>query len=149
MIRSGIELDTIIAEKILGYTPLPLKVEDDPKSLWPDQYLRDSLIAAGLTHYPPPDQPQKVCGVPPVSTDIAAAWIVVEELGLFDTYGQSIGGYFLHREVSNRKWAVSHRWGAVVARGETVPHVICLAAIEHTTAKSVSPKPRRGEEGMR
>lgn len=129
--EAGNQLDALVAEKVMGYVPLPLKVEDDPTSLWTDQGLRDGLIASGFTHYPPPGSPQKVCGIPPFSTDIKAAWRVVEKLaseGIRLWVGPSVA-------CTNYGCEIVHDAGrdeddADYTFCPTAPEAICFAALK-------------------
>lgn len=58
------------------------------------------------------------------STDISAAWDIVEKLGRNGTQWR-----FSNKAFSNTYWWVYTE--DAVAQGDTLPHAICLAAIQH------------------
>lgn len=109
----GRELDALVAEKVMGLLvsrdsawERAYEQEDDLVETTQDRRLRRTLQ--------------------PYSTDIAAAWEVVEKLELLDR------GWQLCQ--SQRGWGIGHssvgdEWDWVV-RAKTAPHVICLAALK-------------------
>lgn len=94
--KPGRELDALVAEKVMGWTEV-CGYEGEYKGYW------------------------KI--LPKYSTDIAAAWAVVE-LPLFD-------GWAIGRNASG-KWEVFNPWenNFVVSVADTAPHAICLAALK-------------------
>lgn len=108
----GRELDILVAEKVMG---LPY---------WIDKRLplTTELIARESARLMVPD----------FSTDIAAAWLVVEKLQTLEQWGT----FRIQREY-NRKWNVGWKWSDMGASGcecesieESAPHAICLAALK-------------------
>ena len=119
----GRELDALIAEKVMGWK-ITAKGRDHT-------WFRESVAESDLIGINPNLKPLAADGtnsyVPLYSKLIKAAWDAVDKLGLFNTDGSRCVGNILHKD--GGFWVVQHRWGAVIARGETVPHVICLAAL--------------------
>jgi hypothetical protein len=105
--QAGRELDALIAEKVMGYVP--------PRP--------------GTVGYDMKDLPRN--RVPHYSTDIAAAWQVVEKLNLLSKMKDGC----LYFDPSLNKWVISE-WsgGREFAEGsveaDTAPHAICLAALK-------------------
>lgn len=95
------ELDALVAEKVMGLEPWPGKA--------------GCFKAPIVLHYQTP----KPCLPPEYSTDIAAAWQVVEKMQ--ETCEVSI-------EQKGTGWKVY--FDAEWRGAETVPHAICLAALE-------------------
>jgi hypothetical protein len=108
-VKEGRELDALVAEKVMGETVFPDYGEFNAR------------------------------GVKPYSTDIAAAWQVVEKLGLFSRGFkwreiETLGALLQHNPRTDR-WAVIVRYydgDADVAADncDTAPHAICLAALK-------------------
>lgn len=107
----GRELDALVAEKVMG-----LKVIDGlwvrPGTAWhPAHGQFDMNTQTHLLRY---------------STDIAAAWEVLEQSGLLDLY-------FLYKR--GDQWAIGETNGVndattPLAEAPTAPHAICLAALK-------------------
>lgn len=110
-LKPGLELDTLIAERVMG--------------------LRDRLAKASsqAEH----EQIRKLIDFcPPYSTSIASAWEVVEKLREFDHPEDKSAGFTIwqHWEggyVAGWSWHEAE-YGVVTA--ETAPHAICLAALK-------------------
>lgn len=106
----GRELDALVAEKVMGWTRtehLGLK-----RTVW---------------NIPAPSYIEWADDPPPFSTDIAAAWEVVERLRAnysFQISADSSSDWECYLE--NEDLDISH----VSARSETAPHAICLAALK-------------------
>lgn len=104
----GKELDILIATKIMGL------------EYWPG---RTDAVKATFVNWGFDPKP---CIPPEYSTDIAAAWKVVEKLNLFFQYE-------LHRDKSGR-WQIGYGSDSAyfneVYEGHSAPHVICLAALD-------------------
>lgn len=106
--KPGRELDALVAEKVMGLTSSEVEIH---RQFWLDGCF------SNLPHY---------------STDIAAAWEVVEkltskkqphfQLSLCDSYTE------------NPKWCaefdLDRPFKRVIAKAETAPHAICLAALK-------------------
>lgn len=103
--ESGRELDALVAEKVMG-----LKQILTPGGIEVGWSISSKIGASSLKPY---------------STDIAAAWKVVEKLNLLDK------NCLLHDE---GKWSVCPFDGAATIYAgidaETAPHAICLAALK-------------------
>lgn len=114
--EAGRELDALVAEKVMGWEPGP----------------------GGIHLFPPKDEPNRkrftrwngearVTEIPHYSTDIAAAWEVVEKLGhkfqmFLNTRGKWTEADFVH-------WPDNLK-GYVAASADTAPLAICLAALK-------------------
>jgi hypothetical protein len=97
----GRELDALVAEKVLG---------------WPAA--RDAKAIGEAGYWTAGDE-RFIHGLPAFSTDIAAAWEVVEKLIASDEWPE----FSLEYEAT-LKWSVGDCYGA------TAPHAICLAALK-------------------
>ncbi len=111
MIEPGRELDLLIAKKVMG-----CYVRRNFKGCF------DLVIPGGVNCIDFIEEEGAWFSVPHYSTNIAAAWEVVEKLGN-DFFELSRGGSGL-----------SDGWSALTAEGdawaETAPHAICLAALK-------------------
>lgn len=103
-LKAGRDLDALIAEKVMGWTRIPKERE----TLW------QSPTAGSW--------PVTLARIPKYSTDIAAAWKVVNALG---------GHFILRRQLS--EWFVTIN--GEMAWAETAPLAICRAGIAATEAK--------------
>jgi hypothetical protein len=114
-LKPGRELDALVAEKVMGY-----KVTD-----WPTgkEFPITSAIAAGvLSEF-------QQSRIPSYSTDIAAAWQVVDKM-------KSLGCFIKVHNCDHRgEWGCwcTHP-GRVLSESfaveDTAPHAICLAALK-------------------
>ena len=119
--KAGRELDALVAEKVMG------ERIGQRRTTIRDGVQTDEILLAA-----PGDWCFKLC--PPYSTDIAAAWEVVEHLdedlefrlwGPREERGQRpAGGWEV--ELQNR---VTGAWYRGVSE-ESAPHAICLAALK-------------------
>lgn len=89
----------------------------------------DALVANKVTGFTPTSTTNCRYDYPPYSTDIAAAWEVVEKMG--GEVGSPGDGPYQRKD----KWAAfipcpgkdnGGKWGY----GDTAPHAICLAALK-------------------
>ena len=110
--KPGKELDAIVAEKVMGNIP-----PTTPPGAWPQEY--NSWFDR----------------LPQYSTDIAAAWTVVERLDLLRSDVEPKNDRML--TFSGGKWQIAVGtsgcpWEFVSGsiEGESAPHVICLAALK-------------------
>ncbi len=109
--QAGREMDVLIAEKVMGWKRF------------------DHVIQSGW--FPPGLEPMaNIYGheIPRYSTDIAAAWEVVEKTRLLDTY--TLGEH-------DGKWAVlslTYSDLEPFALADTAPLAICLAALKAVSA---------------
>jgi hypothetical protein len=121
--KPGRELDALIAEKVMGWGPIEIDRNGNPVGINPD--------------YP---SKFKCHIVPNYSTDIAAAWTVVEKLKLC-VWPTTDGRYLclldqFSLEYGDEYWFggsnvlenIERDWIAAVA--QTAPHAICLAALK-------------------
>lgn len=109
MLKPGGELDALVAEKVMGWR------------WFTDEFnTRPVLI--------PPGMPQQ-CATPHYSTDIAAAWAVVEKLGeRFRFEIRNHEGYDWNVYV--RPWDTRISMSGESVTKENLPHAICLAALK-------------------
>jgi hypothetical protein len=129
----GRELDRLIAEKVMGWSP----VKGDPSSFENPSEFQDEWMSrhAGVWQW-----------LPAYSTDIAAAWEVVEKLktipGKPEEWGDGFDTPFEIRiswMPSFSEWQVA--WSPAYwiyeheASAATAPHAICLAALRVVTAQ--------------
>lgn len=125
----GRELDAIIAEKVMGQKVMLLTKEQFCvlfSTFYTDSYPEFGyIVGAGksLPHY---------------STDIAAAWLVVEKMRLLGF------SYCIEQAISEEKptaWFVPKSYGAgihvleqiaeaISEKSDSLPHAICLAALK-------------------
>lgn len=108
----GRELDALVAEKVMGYKRL------EPTLDWPERWLCDD---------------RKLGGIPAYSTDIAAAWEVVEKLSAKHPYITII-----RVGTAPTEWVIAEGPGDSdpdLARAPTVPYAICLAALKSVASK--------------
>lgn len=114
---SGLELDKLIAEKVLGWYQ-----DSDiggPRAWWFEKEKSDEIMSSGS--YP---SKEKALHLNHFSTDIKAAWDLAEKLRLCVV---PWGG----------QWTAT-RQGQIFVDGEinmapTAPHAICLAALFYTS----------------
>lgn len=115
----GRELDALIAENIMGWKFLTnFFIDNGPKRSWLGTPLKKSLIEREpIPHY---------------STDIAAAFEVIKRM---DKLGHTFSceSYFTGNSKIYDKWQAT--FGERInningVAGVSVPHVICLAALE-------------------
>ncbi len=114
----GPELDQLVAERVMGWR------REEPER--------------GPRRWRPPEDGKShparaLYGVPRYSTDIAAAWLVAERLGLAvvpDLTGDGTGWYatdIQHVVFGDSVTMIEEERGGVA--GETAPYAICLAAL--------------------
>jgi hypothetical protein len=97
---AGKELDYLIAEKIFG------------------------------ERRPQPTDPNPDWQAPAFSNDYREAWMLAEKLDLFASKRSlDLDVGFVLRKDADGMWVVAYRYGVAVARAETVPLVICRAAL--------------------
>jgi hypothetical protein len=106
--KAGRELDALVAKKVFG----AYLEEHDSREPW-------NCDVCGKPFY---------SDLPPYSTDIAAAWLVAEKADLF-------GRKMLVLSFDGERWIISDEVTpagphGVCARAETVPLVLCLAALK-------------------
>lgn len=125
--KPGRELDALIAEKVMGWKWFSrsdfIRDPSDPgftpweKRLYPPGFKCE-------WHVPPRGVQEMQFDIKPYSTDIAAAWEVVEKMeGVWDICSRARGwvvGLAVRSEGSDK---------IVYAEGGTAPHAICLAAL--------------------
>ena len=99
--KAGSELDALIAEKVMGYR----RAKSGGNGIWIDKH---GFEPNHNSYY---------------STDIRAAWEVVEKIGSISIAGP----------ISNGDFICCLAPGKAVAR-KTVPHAICIAALAAVNA---------------
>ena len=112
--QPGRELDLLIATEVMGWKVL---------SHWDGEGTIKHLIDENQCEVRPPD-------IKPYSTDIAAAWEVVEKLGSSITIrGPSLKPLF------GKYWRADFNdWEFGWVYADSAPHAICLAALMHCNA---------------
>lgn len=101
----------LIAEKVIGLCNLTKEKHLSTETIPPNVDISNSV---GIKE-------KYLVTIPKYSTDIAAAWEVVEKLDLFATHG-------LYKQ--DNKWCIdSYYFETGVAETETAAHAICLAAL--------------------
>ena len=116
----GREMDALIAEKVMGWDTVHfVKFADGTIPFGASPDMQKEADDGGF-----------ICStnkeVPEFSTDIAAAWLVVEKMGLFGGTGCSLVG-----PLPGQKWHI--HFGKISSDsviGDTAPHAICLAALK-------------------
>lgn len=114
--KPGRELDALVAEKVMGWN----RLGRDGPSLFgtpPRHRTTDDLSGTGTGQW----------HVPRYSTDIAAAWEVVERLDMLGSDGPE-GGLVLLR--SGDVYMLQDEVGIHYESAPTAQHAICLAAIK-------------------
>ena len=137
----GRRLDALVAEKVMGW----LWVTEDAEQPEAVPYLRDGK---GGVYYPTvaaefPKLPTAGGNIPPYSTDIGAAWEVLEKMRA-QLPGKEIMLYHLDG------WGVGSlcqapstiEIGEHYGEAETAPHAICLAALQRTRRGDLVTFPR-------
>lgn len=116
---AGRELDALVAEKVMGFVRLDIGAE----VLVPSGLNLDSVV------WPPRGQIEFDRFVPSYSTTLELAWLIIETLG-GEVGVSSPGG-------SGDCFASVGEHAGNLRRfrtAKTVPHAICLAALEHVGA---------------
>lgn len=113
--KPGRELDALVAEKVMGLSYYPV---------WTNSYgqhVPHAVFDKGVK------QNVVTCGyLKPYSTDIAAAWEVVEKFnGLYIGESESDPGRHWWQFVDSNE-----QDSYIGAEGKTAPHAICLAALK-------------------
>ena len=107
------EMDALVAEKVMGFHLMRY-------INYPD---REPVINPAMF---PPDYTDEQIRIPNYSTDIAAAWLVVEKIDLLGNYDlMKDGDYYIfghYGEYGFDPWTE-------FARGKTAPLAICRAAL--------------------
>lgn len=124
--NAGRELDALVAEKVMGTEGIRTIQSLDhrgwhrePGTLGPSRDLGDGRTG------------REAIQIPHYSTDIAHAWLVVEHINLFDN------GTRLGRD-DNGAWVVMDWTNDVLAKADTAPLALCLAAL-HVIAEREQP----------
>lgn len=134
--KPGRSLDALVAEKVTGSKPRTISgATKDKGESW--AVIQDAMNGPFYTDNDVRDWIESVQGYelmhihyyPKYSTDIAAAWQVVEKLGsekfMFDLKRRySICGWGWDAEFAD------YNWKEYEADGVTAPHAICLAALK-------------------
>lgn len=132
----GRELDALIAERVMGWEYA--QSSPDPKNF----FCREFGNNAGWWHDPRyTGWACAQCSPPPqYSTDIAAAWEVVEKMR-GPVEGVNCGGDFDLGDASRHRGVYCRfKGGHGYAEAQTFPHAICLAALAAVGPLPVSEK---------
>lgn len=144
-LKPGRELDALVAEKVMGYTRriVPkhsLPNTDIPGATFPredgwlftnsggfDDYfmghVNDMFVSQSRGF------PETLGFVPPYSTDIAAAWGVVEKVGMGEIHEVLVGKS--STDVTDDYYCVIQFADRTVeVRAASAPHALCLAALK-------------------
>jgi len=125
----GRELDALVAEKVMGLEPWP---EQDPR--WQCKAFKAKIIPYG--------QEAKPCLPPEYSTDIAAAWEVMEKFkdrGLevgWDKYREkwfctNLAEDFRYAfDLDETEFKSTFNDNSIAVLADTAPLVICVAALK-------------------
>ena len=117
------ELDALVAEKVMGWKPYSKRKQREAGATWthPDGY------NAGYGSWPE------------YSTDIAAAWLVVEKMR---QKGYSVRIDCQWGKISGEPWDVWFRGGRSYTQrlSLSLPHGICRAAVDELTRDDVHTK---------
>jgi hypothetical protein len=118
--KPGRELDALVAEKVMGFKVIETDECNGEDNLWLQGYEDQEL--------------------PSYSTDVAAAWEVVEKLKLFQVKQTDSDGYTDYVQLwqdSEGIWTIGD-WEdqlLILSEGESAPHAICLAALKAVGVK--------------
>jgi len=124
--KPGRELDALVAERVMGWTREPKgwlsPPMGDPRMMWAATW-----DEAGRPGY-----------LPSYSTDIAAVWEVVEQMGTKEilgvlTLGAPCDDNPKWRAIFTKKWVANlDAYPDGIEHGDSAPHAICLAALKAT-----------------
>lgn len=107
---AGRELDALIAEHVMGWQQVLTFTADTKEGQY--EWIDPDLTSQALPHY---------------STDIAAAWLVVQKIESFSLIAP--GAWYAGGEYHNEdRWCCET--ATTIAYGDTAPHAICLAALK-------------------
>ena len=114
----GRELDALVAEKVMGWTDV--QVVNDPPF---NTTMGRTVIHGELYRF----------NVPNYSTNIEAAWEVVEKVTQFLRYNRK--EYFPIIHQYDGQWHCGWSWSYMdcaeyESKSDSAPHVICLAALK-------------------
>lgn len=128
--RPSRELDALVAEKIMGWTSCEITSRTETRLMWPPdspknvfEYKTDGLMG-----------PNKELRVPSYSTDIAAAWEVVEKIRsrqdyvCFEISSEWKGENCPADKNFYARFCIGR--GTLVGYSDSAPTAICLAALE-------------------
>lgn len=111
-IPAGCDLDVLVAEKVIGLFGV---------SFADGNYAKSNDVVTAFARVP----------IPKYSTDVAAAWQVVEKMS--GTFHFFIDGKWRGQLDGKISWRCKFKPALDVpfVYGETAPHAICLAALEN------------------
>lgn len=116
--KPGRELDALIAEKVMGLANIEQGANAFGKPTVTSQ-LRDGFVVGikgAIPHY---------------STDIAAAWEVLENIIRKGPFREKFALEWMpHPNLEQSYWAVFSTINSCIATSKTAPHAICLAALK-------------------
>lgn len=119
-LEAGRDLDALVAKRIFG-AEMPMNTY--PDRVYLPEFLRFYRAPGGAEAAGWPRGKPSTTATPPYSTDIAAAWLVVERSGSFMLY-QATGGWVAQLGLRAKPYS-----GTSEAWAETAPLAICRAAL--------------------
>ena len=124
--EAGRELDALIAERVMG-EPYPAPIQDFP--WWSSAPVMSPLgqWIASVDPERPGDLARHIWVPLLYSTDIVAAWVVVEHLNELERYPTV--QYACAESGEPFWWVTLVNPADVEVRGDSAPHAICLAAL--------------------
>jgi hypothetical protein len=128
--KPGRELDTLVAEKVMGWIP---------KKRWPDLLVWENIEGEDRAADEATERYSVYEGFRP-STDISDAWEVVEKLGIIPNsfyigYKTDKNGKKIYRAFFQKENPITTLIHTYEADAETAPLAICLAALEAVGVK--------------
>jgi hypothetical protein len=146
--KAGRELDALVAEKVMGWSALEFVKHSGPLNMdFPERHLiapgRDRVPHVSQETFPDGKTIGPVPGrVPHYSTDIAAAWEVVEKVAAWSfeviRREHDPGKILWLASIYPRAEKYADRWdsskGTLFIEGKSAPHAICLAALKSVGA---------------
>lgn len=116
--KPGRDLDALVAEKVMGW------LNNEKDTLAPGMW--------GIMDWRADGTPFLAANFPSYSTDITAAWEVVDRLssdGSWVLHGQEGLGWEAELNYQNGRF-LQNEDTVSIGRGNTAPHAICLAALK-------------------
>lgn len=120
--NAGKDLDVLIAKKVMGLDPMRAGPDDTIFTID-----RDWVMPGEYWIY---EEGRGYDHVPAYSTDLSAAWLVVDKIGLFRTALMAQGeitGRDDEWVVYKERFGIEWEWHVI---GSTPAHAICLAALK-------------------
>lgn len=129
--QPGRELDAEVAAKVMGWTSVWSNLRDLPPKKVGGKFFARVLLTDDpeeLEWVGVAPSGQRSEEIPPYSTNLAAAWLVVEAMQKYDCD--------FSLEKAGAAWYADFRINTDVPAGTSAPHAICLAALQSLAAES-------------